>query len=471
MSPREVVQYARDNDIEIVDYRYTDPIGSWHHYSMPVNMFSEASFEEGIGFDGSSIRCFKTIEQSDMLLIPDPDVHFIDPFSKYKTLVIVCDIIDPETRRPYDRSPRLVARNAVEYMRQTGIADTVFFGPELEFHVFDEVRFDQNNHSSMHFVDCAEGIWNSGRVDKPAPGHKMQVRGGYTPVPPNDTLQDLRGEMIATLRDVGVEMESHHHEVGAAGQCELGLRFAQMLRQADQVMIYKYVIKNVAFRNGFTATFMPKPIYGDNGSGMHCHQSLWKNEQNLMYDEHGYAGLSKLALHYIGGLLEHAPSILAFAAPTTNSYRRLVPGYEAPINLVYSKRNRSACIRIPTFNPAPHAKRLEFRAPDPSCNPYLAFAAQLMAGLDGIRREIVPPDPIEKDVYHLSPEEDAKVRKTPGSLADALTALERDNEYLTTGGVFSTDLLQEYIRYKREEEVLQLSLRPHPYEFMMYYGV
>jgi glutamine synthetase len=471
LSPRELIQFARDNDVKIIDYRYVDPFGSWHHYSVPIHMFQERWFDEGIGFDGSSIRCFKSIEESDMLMIPDPGTTFIDPFSEIKTLAIVCDIIDPITREPYERSPRLVARKAVEYLKGTGIADTAFFGPELEFHVFDEVRFDQDTHSSMHFVDCAEGIWNSPRTDKPAPGHKLHIRGGYAPVPPMDTLHDFRAQVMATLAECGVTTDSHHHEVGAAGQCEIGLRYKPLLEMADDVMVYKYVVRNVAYRKKLTATFMPKPIYGDNGSGMHCHQSLWKNDQNLFYDERGYAGMSEMALNYIGGLLEHAPALLAFCAPTTNSYRRLVPGYEAPINLVYSRRNRSACIRIPTFSEAPELKRLEFRAPDPSCNPYFAFAAQLMAGLDGIRRGLVPPDPIEKDVYHLPPEEAARIRKTPGSLDDALTAMQQDNEFLITGGVFTPELLTEYVDYKRKNECLELSLRPHPYEFWMYYSV
>jgi len=471
MSPREAVQFARENEIDIVDFRYIDPLGTMQHYAMPVHMFAEATFDEGVGFDGSSIRCFQPIEASDMLLKPDPDTAFIDPFSEFKTMCIYCDIVDPITQAPYSRSPRLVAKKAVDYMKASGIADVCYFGPEAEFHVFDEVRFEQDTHSSMHFVDCFEGIWNSGRTDRPAPGHKMQIKGGYAPVPPNDTLQDFRGEVMAKCSSCGVITESHHHEVGAAGQCEIGLRFQPLLKMADDLMTYKYVVKMVAYNAGMTATFMPKPIYGDNGSGMHCHQSLWKNDQNLFYDEKGYAGLSEMALSYIAGLLEHAPALLAFCAPITNSYRRLVPGYEAPINLVYSKRNRSACIRIPTFSESPKAKRMEFRAPDPSCNPYLAFACQLMAGLDGIRRGLTPPDPVEKDVYHLPPAEAALIKKTPGSLEEALVALEQDNEFLTAGGVFTPDLLEEYISYKRSEEILQLSLRPHPYEFMMYYSV
>ncbi len=470
MSPRELVQYARENDINIIDYRYVDPLGAWQHYSTPIHVFGEDIFTDGVGFDGSSIRCFQPIEASDMLLIPDSTKTFIDPFSKIKTLCIICDIIDPVTKVPYSRDPRLVARRAVDFMKGSGVADTVYFGPEPEFHVFDEVFYSQDNHSSQHFVDCAEAVWNSGRTDKPGPGHKMPIKGGYAPVAPADTLQDFRGEVMAILADCGVITESHHHEVGAAGQCEIGLRFNPLLEMADNVMIYKYVVRNVAYQNGLTATFMPKPIYGDNGSGMHCHQSLWKNDQNLFFDEKGYAGLSQLALNYMAGLLEHAPALLAFCAPTTNSYRRLVPGYEAPINLVYSQRNRSACIRIPTFSQAPKAKRIEFRAPDASCNPYLAFSAQLMAGLDGIRRGLTPPDPVDKDVYHLPPDEAAKIRKTPGSLEETLLALEKDNEFLISGGVFTPDLLSEYIAFKRQNEILELSLRPHPYEFQMYYS-
>lgn len=470
MSPKEAIDFARENEARVLDIKFTDLFGAWQHFSMPIEDFTEDMFEEGIGFDGSSIRGFQTIDASDMLLIPDPDTVFMDPFTDIATVSITCTIEDPITRERYSRDPRYIAQKAEAYLRSTGIADTAYFGPEAEFYIFNDVRFDQSSQYGYYFIDSDEAIWNSGRDEKPNLGYKMRLKGGYFPVPPSDMLQDVRTEMMLTLEQCGVKVEVQHHEVGAAGQAEIDIRYDTLTRTADKIMVYKYVIKNVAVRNGLTVTFMPKPVFQDNGSGMHTHQSLWRSGENLFYDERGYAMLSESALYYIGGLLKHAPALLAFAAPSTNSYRRLVPGYEAPINLVYSQRNRSACIRIPTYSKSPKARRVEFRAPDPTCNPYLAFAAMLMAGLDGIQNRIMPPDPIDKDLYELPAEERRGIKMTPGSLAEALDALESDNEFLMKGGVFTPDLLEHYIAHKRYE-VDQILLRPHPYEFMMYYDV
>jgi glutamine synthetase len=436
---------------------------------MPVSTLSEDVFSEGIGFDGSSIRGFQKINESDMLLIPDPDTAFMDPFTDVPTLNIICDVEDPITRERYSRDPRNVAKKAEQYLKSSGIADVAYFGPEAEFYVFNDVRYDSQPNTASYYLDSDEGIWNSGRDEKPNLGYKVRYKGGYFPVPPADSLQDLRTEMMLTLIESGVECEVQHHEVGTAGQSELDIKFGPLLKTADNLMKYKYIIKNVAFHNGYTVTFMPKPLYGDNGSGMHCHQSLWKGGQNLFFDERGYAGLSENAIYYIGGILKHAPAILAFAAPSTNSYRRLVPGYEAPINLIYSQRNRSACVRIPMYSKSPKAKRIEFRAPDPSCNPYLAFPAMLMAGLDGIENRIQPPDPIDRDLYEMEPEERHGIQMTPGSLADSLNALEADSEFLLKGGVFTRDLIEQYVGYKRENEVDPIALRPHPHEFYLYY--
>ncbi len=471
MTPKEVIDLATEKEARVVDLRFVDLPGLWQHFSIPAANLNEDLFGEGIGFDGSSIRGFQKINESDMLLVADPDTAFMDPFTEVATLNLICDVVDPITREKYSRDPRYITKKAVDYLRSTGIADVAYFGPEAEFYIFNDIRFDQTPHSGYYFVDSDEGIWNSGRDEKPNLGYKIRYKQGYFPVPPMDSLQDLRTEMMLTMIDAGVICEVQHHEVGTAGQAEIDLRYAPLLEIADRLMKYKYIIKNTAMQNGYTVTFMPKPLFQDNGSGMHTHQSLWKNGENVFFDEKGYAGLSESAIYYIGGLLKHAPSILAFAAPSTNSYRRLVPGYEAPINLIYSQRNRSACVRIPMYSKSPKAKRIEFRAPDPSCNPYLAFPAMLLAGLDGIQNKIVPPDPIDKDLYELEPEDRHGIKMTPGSLTEALEALKEDHEYLLRGGVFTPDVIEEYIKYKQLQEVDAIALRPHPYEFHLYYDI
>jgi glutamine synthetase len=470
-TPADVLKQVRDAGVKVVDFRFVDLPGVWQHFSIPASTLEADAFEDGLGFDGSSIRGFQQIQESDMLLMPDASSAFLDPFTAEPTLNIICDVADPLTRESYSRDPRYIARKAQDYLKSTGIADTCFFGPEAEFYILDDVRFDQNSHSGYYFLDSVEGIWNSGRDEGPNLGFKIRYKEGYFPCPPMDHYQDLRTEMMLKLIEVGVPVEVHHHEVGTAGQSEIDMRFGTLLQMADNLMKYKWAIKNVARKAGKTVTFMPKPIFQDNGSGMHCHQSLWKGEQPLFFDERGYAGLSEMAIYYIGGLLKHAPSILAFAAPTTNSYRRLVPGYEAPINLIYSQRNRSACVRIPMYSNNPKAKRIEFRPPDPSCNPYLAFSAMMMAGLDGIRNRIQPQAPIDKDLYDLEPEEKHEVKNTPGSLGEVLTALEQDHQYLLQGGVFTQDVIDTWIAYKREREMEQVNLRPHPYEFYLYYDI
>jgi glutamine synthetase len=429
-------------------------------------------FDEGLGFDGSSIRGFQEIQESDMILVPDPNTAVIDPFRTHKTLNVNCFVRDPITLEPYSRDPRYVAKKAEDHLVSTGLADTAYFGPEAEFFIFDDVRFHYDQHSASHSVDSIEAAWNTGRDEGGKNlGYKIRYKEGYFPVPPMDQYQDLRSEMILTMERLGIEVEIQHHEVGTAGQAEIDMRFDTMLRMADKLMLYKYVVKNVANAAGKTATFMPKPIFQDNGSGMHCHQSLWKGGEPLFFSETGYAGLSDMARWYIGGLLTHASAILAFAAPTTNSYKRLVPGYEAPVNLVYSQRNRSASVRIPLYSKSPKAKRLEFRCPDPSCNPYLAFSAMLQAGLDGINNRIEPPPPVDKDLYDLPPEELAKVPQVPSSLDAALDALEADQEFLKVGGVFTSDLIDTWLAYKRETEIDAIRLRPHPYEFQLYYDI
>jgi glutamine synthetase len=471
MTPKDVIDLAREKEARVVDIRFTDLIGQQQHFSIPADALDEDKFADGLAFDGSSIRGFKAINESDMLLIPDPDTAFIDPFFDVVTLNITCDIEDPITREQYNRDPRQVAKKAQAYLQGTGIADTAYFGPEAEFYIFNDVRYDQTSHSGYYYVDSDEGIWNSGRDEKPNYGYKIPYKRGYFPVPPSDSLQDLRTEMMLNLIESGIEVEMQHHEVGTGGQSEIDMKFDTLLSMADKLQKYKYIVKNTAFQNGYTVTFMPKPLFQDNGSGMHVHQSLWKGGQPLFYDEKGYGSLSELAIHYIGGLLKHAPALLAFCAPTTNSYRRLVPGYEAPINLIYSARNRSACIRIPMVSKSPKAKRVEFRAPDPSANPYLAFSALLLAGLDGIENKIVPPAPIDKDLYEMEPEERKGIAQTPGSLEESLRALEEDHEFLLKGGVFSKDLIETYIDYKTTQEFKQVALRPHPYEFALYYDV
>ena len=423
MTPKEVIDFAKEKEAKVIDIRFTDLPGQLQHFSIPASLLNEETFTDGLAFDGSSIRGFKAINESDMLLIPDPDTAYIDPFYDVTTLNITCDIEDPITREKYNRDPRRVCKAAEAYVKASGIADTVYFGPEAEFYVFNDVRYDQTSHSGYYFVDSDEGIWNSGRDEKPNLGYKIPYKRGYFPVPPMDSLQDLRTEMMLNLIEAGIEVEMQHHEVGTAGQCEIDMKFGEMLQMADNLQKYKYIIKNTAFQNGYTATFMPKPLFQDNGSGMHCHQSLWKGGVPLFADENGYAGLSEMAIHYIGGILKHAPALLAFCAPTTNSYRRLVPGYEAPINLIYSARNRSACVRIPVAQKSPKSKRIEFRAPDPSANPYLAFAAQLMAGLDGIEnKNYAARAPGQRPLRNDGGREEADqpdARQSAGSLAGA----------------------------------------------------
>jgi glutamine synthetase len=462
LDPRGALEWASETQAKMVDLKFCDLLGTWQHVTLPLRAFDESAFDEGLGFDGSSIRGWQGISESDMLLLPQPDTALLDPFAAEPTLSLVCEVADPLTREGYGKDPRRVARRAEAYLRSTGIADTAYFGPECEFFVFDEVAFDLGPNAAFYEVDSAEGHWNSGNSGS---GYTIREKQGYFPPAPHDTLSDLRTEMVLTLERLGIPCEFHHHEVASGGQCEIDLRFQTLTRMADQVLAYKYVVRNVARRHGKTATFMPKPIFGDNGSGMHCHQSLWKEGTPLMADRSGYAGLSQLARGYIAGLLAHAPALLAFCAPTTNSYRRLVPGYEAPVNLVYSQRNRSACIRIPMYSDAPTAKRIEFRCPDPTANPYLAFSAMLMAGLDGIERGLDAGEPADYDLF----EEDRGVAQVPGSLDAALDALEADHEFLTRGGVFDGELIRTWIDYKRENEADVVRLRPHPAEFALYY--
>jgi glutamine synthetase len=455
--------------VKMVDFRFTDLPGVWQHFSIPARELDEEMFEDGIGFDGSSIRGFKEIHESDMLLMLDPTTAFVDPIYEVPTLAIICDVFDPVTREPYSRDPRYIAQRAEAYLNQTGIADASYWGPEAEFFLFSSVRYGGGTNQAFYFVDSSEGWWNSGRNDGPNFGGQIPPKRGYFPTPPTDTLQDVRSKITLALEDAGVPVEVHHHEVATAGQCEIDMRFGALTRMADNLMIYKYMVKNVARQNGLTATFMPKPLFEDNGSGMHVHQSLWKDGKNVFFDEAGYAQLSDTARYYIGGLLKHAPALLALTSPTTNSYRRLVPGFEAPVNLAFSQRNRSAICRIPVYSKSPKAKRVEFRAPDPSCNPYLCFAALLMAGLDGVQNRIDPGEPMEKDLYSLPPEEAKKIKQVPGSLADVLDALEQDHEFLLKGDVFSVDMLETYIAYKREVEVNPVRMRPHPHEFTLYF--
>ncbi|ACZ85598.1 MULTISPECIES: type I glutamate--ammonia ligase [Streptosporangium] len=471
-SADDVLKFIKDEGVQFVDVRFTDLPGTTHHFTFPTENFGASVFTDGLMFDGSSIRGFQAIHESDMLLLPDPSTAVLDPFRQHKTLNINFFVHDPLTGEAYSRDPRNVARKAEEYLKGTGIADTVFFGPEAEFYIFDDVRFETNAHSSYYHIDSIEGAWNSGKAQEGGNlGYKPRFKGGYFPVPPMDHFTDLRSEMVRKLIEAGIDVEMQHHEVGTAGQAEIDFRFNTLLKAADTLMLYKYIVKSTALAHGHTVTFMPKPIFGDNGSGMHCHQSLWKDGEPLFYDEVGYAGLSDTARYYIGGLLKHAPSLLAFTNPTVNSYHRLVPGYEAPVNLVYSQRNRSACIRIPITGSNPKAKRIEFRVPDPSCNPYFAFAAQLMAGIDGIRNKIEPVEPVDKDLYELPPEEARNIPQVPGSLSDVLAALEADHEYLLEGGVFTPDLIETWIAYKRENEIDPIRLRPHPHEFELYYDV
>jgi glutamine synthetase len=461
-APKEALDWAGRTQAQMVDLKFCDLLGTWQHVTLPITAFDESAFDEGLGFDGSSIRGWQGISESDMLLMPQADTAILDPFTEAPTLSLVCEILDPVTREPYAKDPRRVARAAETHLAETGIADTAYFGPECEFFVLDSVSYDLADHAAHYAIDSREGHWNSG---EPGLGYTVRPKEGYFPPAPHDTLHDLRTRMVLMLERLGIPCEFHHHEVASGGQCEIDLRYQSLTRMADQVMTYKYVVKNVARAAGKTATFMPKPLYGDNGSGMHTHQSLWKEGTPLMADKSGYAGLSQLARAYIGGLLVHAPALLAFCAPTTNSYRRLVPGFEAPVNLVYSQRNRSACIRIPMYSESPKAKRIEFRCPDAAANPYLAFSAMLMAGLDGIDNGLDAGEPADWDLF----EEDHGVLQVPGSLAEALDALEADHEFLTKGGVFSEELIRTWIDYKRENEVDPVRLRPSPAEFALYF--
>jgi glutamine synthetase len=478
VTPKEVLALIRSKEVKAVDLRFMDFPGLWQHFTIPADALDEAVFEEGVGFDGSSIRGWQAINESDMLVLPVPETAFIDPFCKDTTLTMVCNIQDPLTKEDYTRDPRNVARKAVNYMKATGVADTAYFGPELEFFVFDSIRYDQSYNCGYYYIDSIEGAWNTGREEEPVHqgnttrnlGYKLRYKEGYFPVPPSDALHDIRSEMMLTMIQCGLKIEAQHHEVATGGQGEIDMKFAPLVEMADNVLKYKYIIKNVAKKYGKTATFMPKPLFQDNGSGMHVHSSLWKNGVNL-YAGSGYAGLSEMAMYAIGGLLRHAPALCAITNPTTNSYKRLVPGYEAPVNLAYSRRNRSASVRIPVYSPSPKAKRLEFRCPDGSSNPYLAFSAMLMAMLDGIKNKTKPGEPLDKDIYDLEPEELAKVPKTPGSLDEALNALERDHEFLLQGDVFTQDVISTWIWYKREKEVDAMRLRPHPYEFALYYDI
>ncbi len=468
---KELLKYVSDKGIQMVDLRFVDLPGLWQHFSITSKEVDEGMFEEGVGFDGSSIRGFQEIQESDMLLIPDTGSAFEDPFTKHKTLNIICNVQDPITGEKYTRDPRHIAKKAESYLTSTGIGDTAYFGPEPEFFVLDDIRFDQSHNYGYYYIDSKEGFWNSGKEEEPNLGYKPRYKQGYFPVPPMDSLQDIRSEMVIELEKVGVQVEVHHHEVGTAGQCEIDLRFDTLTSMGDKYLKYKYVVKNVGKRNGKTVTFMPKPIFQDNGSGMHVHQSIWKEGKNVFYGPGGYADLSETARYYIGGILKHTPALLGFCNPTTNSYRRLVPGYEAPINLIFSQRNRSAAVRIPAYSSSEKAKRIETRFPDPSCNGYLAFSALLMAGLDGIQNKISPPDPIDKDLYDLAPEDKAQVKSTPGSLEDVLDALEADHDFLLKGDVFTKDVIETWIDYKRSEEVDAIRLRPHPHEFALYYDI
>ncbi|GAB95075.1 glutamine synthetase [Kineosphaera limosa] len=470
--PEEVLEFIKNEDVQFVDIRFCDLPGVMQHFNVPAKSVDLDFFTEGQAFDGSSIRGFQAIHESDMKLIPDVTTAYLDPFRAEKTLIVNFSIVDPFTDEPYSRDPRNIAAKAEAYLKSTGIADTAFFGAEAEFYVFDDIRFETNSHSSFYYIDSIEAAWNTGRVEEGGnKGYKTRYKGGYFPVPPVDHFADLRDRICLMMDEVGLVVERSHHEVGTAGQQEINYRFNTLLQSGDDMMKFKYVVKNVAWAADKSATFMPKPLFGDNGSGMHTHQSLWKDGEPLFYDEQGYGGLSDLARWYIGGLLKHAPSLLAFTNPTVNSYHRLVPGYEAPVNLVYSARNRSACVRIPLAGTSPKAKRIEFRIPDPSANPYLSFAAQLMAGLDGIRNRIEPPEPIDKDLYELPPEEHAEIEQVPGTLSEVLDALEADHEYLLEGDVFTLDLIETWIDWKRKNEVDPIRFRPHPHEFEMYYDL
>ncbi len=471
MRPKDAIELAKRHNAVMVDLKFCDLIGQWQHTSVPTHRLTEDAFEDGFGFDGSSIRGWKAINESDMLLLPDATTAVLDPFMAQPTLSVICHIVDPITREPYGRDPRYIARKVEQFVRSTGLADTIYFGPEAEFFIFDDVRFESLPNRQSFEIDSREASWNSAkRYEGGNTGYTIRHKEGYFPVAPHDTLMDIRTEMVMALEAVGIEVETSHHEVATAGQCEIDMKFDSLTRMADKTLWFKYIVKNVAKKHGKTATFMPKPMYGDNGSGMHCHQSLWREGKPLFAGD-GYAGMSEMAMHYIGGVLKHAKALNAITNPTTNSYRRLVPGYEAPVNLAYSSRNRSAAIRIPMFSPSPKAKRIEVRFPDPSTNPYLAFAALTMAGLDGIEKKLHPGDALDKDIYSLSPEELKEVPHVAGSLPEALEALERDHEFLLKGDVFTRDFVETWVAYKREREIDPVRLRPVPHEFYLYYDV
>ncbi|PIR17204.1 MAG: type I glutamate--ammonia ligase [Deltaproteobacteria bacterium CG11_big_fil_rev_8_21_14_0_20_49_13] len=469
-TPKEVLALAKENKVKMVDFKFVDLPGVWQHFSVPLVELDEGSFEDGFGFDGSSIRGFQPIHASDMIIIPDPKTAVMEPFHAVPTLSLICNIFDPITKQPYSRDARYIAQKAESYLKSTGLADTAFFGPEAEFFIFDSVRFDQTHNSGYYHVDSVEGRWNSGREESPNLGFKPRYKEGYSPVPPTDSQQDIRTEMTLVMEQVGIHVECQHHEVATAGQAEIDMKYAPLVQSGDQLMWFKYIIKNVAKKHNKTATFMPKPLFEDNGSGMHVHISLWKNDKPLFAGDR-YGGLSEMALWGIGGILKHAPALSAFCNPTTNSYRRLVPGFEAPINLAYSSRNRSASVRIPMYSASPKAKRLEYRTPDPSCNGYLAFSAIMMAVLDGIQRRIDPGPPLDKDIYGLSPEELKNVPKAPGTLGEAIAALEKDCEFLLKGDVFTKDVIDMWIDYKTKHEIAPVALRPVPHEFALYFDI
>jgi glutamine synthetase len=470
MTPQEVVKFAQENGALMVDFKFMDFVGIWQHFTVPISEFEEDIFEEGLGFDGSSIRGWQPIHASDMIILPDPTTAKMDPFTAIPTLSLIANIFDPITKEAYTRDPRNIAKKAEAYLKSSGIGDTAYFGPEAEFFIFDDVRYDSSSNQSFYIVDSSEGTWNTGREEFPNLGYKPRHKEGYFPVPPTDSLNDLRNEMVMEMQNVGIRVECQHHEVATGGQAEIDMRFDSMVAMADKLQWFKYIIKNVAVRNGKTVTFMPKPLYGDNGSGMHTHVSIWKDGTNLFAGD-GYGGLSKMALYFIGGIIKHARSLSGFCNPTTNSYKRLVPGFEAPVNMAYSSRNRSAALRIPMFSTNPKSKRVEYRTPDPSCNGYLAFAAILMAGLDGIENKIDPGQPLDKDIYGLTPEELAGIPSAPGSLEEALQALKEDHEFLLKGDVFTSDVIEKWIEYKTEAEVNPIRMRPVPMEFALYFDI
>jgi len=465
---KEFFEFAKKHKAEMVDLKFTDLLGTWQHCSYPIETWDEGTFEDGVGFDGSSIRGWQSIDQSDMLAVPEPATATIDPFFREPTVSVIANIVDPMTKEDYTRDPRHIARKAEAYLKKSGLADKCYIGPEPEFFIFDDIRYSQDQHTGFYQIDSVEGAWNTNRIEEPNLGYKPSYKGGYFPVSPTDTYHDLRGDMVNLMRNMGIVVEAHHHEVGTAGQSEIDMQFKELLTMGDQFMWFKYIVKNIAKQNGKTVTFMPKPVFDDNGSGMHVHISFWKGGKPLFAGD-GFAGMSEMALYGIGGLLKNAAAVLAFAAPTTNSYRRLVPGFEAPVNLVHSQRNRTAAVRIPMYSASPKAKRFEFRCPDPSCNGYLTFTAIMMAVIDGIQNKIMPGNPLDKDIYELSKKELATTKVVPGSLGEALDALEKDHKFLLAGDVFTPDVIDTYVSYKREYELDEMALRPHPFEFELYY--